>query len=479
MAYTNQQIIDYYNSTVGAGKLDEAAFVDFANANGVSNAQLQSAQQQLLSQAPAAPPAPAAAPAAAPVNLGMTQDRFTPAQYQGAREWANGKDGQTILSVAKQIGLSSDELGKVFGQHGGTGSQVAQLTGYGTSGGINKDAGEWMYDQSSGWTKVKKPTVQGSGGSTYGDMGVSDRSANQNIFNYDQQNPYMSQMAQNIGRQINDNVQRNIMPSVRNNAQQVGGYGGSRQGVVEANVYNDANKQFTDAVTNMYYGDYDKQLTRQLDKYKTDSSYDLGIGQLALGNKTADNTYNLGLGQLQLGKDSLGQQLTIANMQNGTNRYGIDTQATTSKYNADKGYDATVASAGSAAAASMNNSNNNFALGTRAANLADDQFGFNSFMSMLSGINGINNGTTNVGNTVQQAPGTAISGINNAITPYTGFGQTQQTGGGATGAMGGALAGAQLGNLWNNSTNPYTLVNSGGFTNTPQMYITPNNSLLN
>ena len=116
----------------------------------------------------------------------------------------------------------------------------------------------------------------------------------------------------------------------------------------------------------------------------------------------------------------------------------------------------------------MQASNNNFALGTRAADLNADQFAFNNYMALLSGMSSINNGVTTTGNTVQNAPGTAIDGINKAVAPITGYGTTQTTGGGAPGAAGGAIAAAQVANLVNGSSDPYKLVNTSSVSNTPQ-----------
>ena len=57
-----------------------------------------------------------------------------------------------------------------------------------------------------------------------------------------QKNPYLDEMAQGITSQMNDNWSRNIAPGIRSGAMNVGGFGGSRQGVVESNALNDMNR---------------------------------------------------------------------------------------------------------------------------------------------------------------------------------------------------------------------------------------------
>ena len=66
MAFTNQQIADYYKSTVGAGSMTEAQFVDLAKQNNIGNDQLVATQGMLLSGYGSAAPAPTTAPTYSP-----------------------------------------------------------------------------------------------------------------------------------------------------------------------------------------------------------------------------------------------------------------------------------------------------------------------------------------------------------------------------------------------------------------------------
>ena len=180
MAYTDQNIIDAYNQAM-AGGATEAQFVERAQSMGISNDQLASARGQLTGGS-----SPAPTPAPAPQT-----DRFTDAQYSAARDWSNGKTWAEISQKGSDLGLTSAEMGKVFGNFGGSSQQVQNLTGYGTGAtGFNPDGSlkwntsfaggkladgstpnDWKFDVVNGWTKVetKKPgTGAGMGMPTTG-----------------------------------------------------------------------------------------------------------------------------------------------------------------------------------------------------------------------------------------------------------------------------------------------------------------------
>ena len=133
-----------------------------------------------------------------------------------------------------------------------------------------------------------------------------------NPFAFSQQNPYLDQMGDAITGQVTDNLQRNILPGIASSAMQAGGFGGSRQGVVEANALNDANQGLSNALTGMRFGDYNNTMGRQLQKYGMDQSYNLGMGNLALGNKNSDQGFytqqrGQDLQQVGLGASLFGQ----------------------------------------------------------------------------------------------------------------------------------------------------------------------------
>ena len=137
-----------------------------------------------------------------------------------------------------------------------------------------------------------------------------------NPFAFSQQNPYLDQMSQSITSQVTDNLNRNIMPQIASGAQLAGGFGGSRQGVVEANALKDANQGLSNSLTAMRFGDYNNQMGRQLQKYGMDQSYNLGLGQLQLGNRNTD------LNQVQLGAN-LFQNGNTGFMNTGSGVYNL------------------------------------------------------------------------------------------------------------------------------------------------------------
>lgn len=107
------------------------------------------------------------------------------------------------------------------------------------------------------------------------------------------QNPYLPQMAAGITQQMNDNWTRNLAPSIRSGAMAAGGFGGSRQGVVEANGLRDLNTSLGQNITNLYGQDYNNQMNRNMQQYQTDSSANLGYANLDSNNAQFGANYGL------------------------------------------------------------------------------------------------------------------------------------------------------------------------------------------
>lgn len=315
-----------------------------------------------------------------------------------------------------------------------------------------------------------------------------------NPFAYNQQNPYLSQMADTIRSQVTDNLQRNILPGIGSGAQLVGGYGGSRQGVVEANALKDANTALSNSLTSMYYGDYNDAMNRQLQKYGMDRSYSLGMANNATTARGQDMNYGLGMAQNStsqrgqdlnygLGMSGLQNQYNIAGMQNqtaqrgqdlsyGANIYGTNAgilnnalNNATQQYGQNLNYGLGMAQN----ATTLNGQNLNYQVGMANANNAAngqvmnfytnnrqlDQSGARLGMDMVTAANqgylGQGQGIYNLGLTAQQAPWQTVNGMNSATQPYAGFGTTTSNNNGNAGAgfLGGAIAGGQLYNLFN------------------------------
>ena len=196
-----------------------------------------------------------------------------------------------LLGAAQQYGLSRDQLNSSLSAV----NAPAYLTNYDQYAGPAADNMKWnpnasLMDQNA------LTGVPGSGSAAPAQQQFNPAQTQfGNPFSYNQKNPYLSQMADSIKSQVNDNLNRNILPNISSGAQLAGGYGGSRQGVVEANALKDANQGLSNSLTSMYYGDYNNAMNRQLQKYGMDQSYNLGLGGLQLGNRNTD------LNQVQLG----------------------------------------------------------------------------------------------------------------------------------------------------------------------------------
>ena len=139
---------------------------------------------------------------------------------------------------------------------GGVPQTNAQRPASPTSGAVGGMSGGMM-----GRPFTPDASTGGSGGGMGGGL-VQDVNVNQ--YN---QNPYLQQMGTVLTNRVTDNLSRNIMPSIRSNAVMAGGFGGSRQGVVEANAMRDANQTISDALTGAYFQDFTNQMNRNLQQY--------------------------------------------------------------------------------------------------------------------------------------------------------------------------------------------------------------------
>ena len=131
-----------------------------------------------------------------------------------------------------------------------------------------------------------------------------------------QQNPYLRQMGVDVGNQMFDQWSRNTLPSIRSGAMAAGGFGGSRQGVVEANGLNDMNRQYGQALTSMYGNDWSQQQGRNLQQQGLNNSYDLGLRSNDLQNRSVNNSYDLGLRSSDLGFANLDANINQNNFNN-------------------------------------------------------------------------------------------------------------------------------------------------------------------
>ena len=133
------------------------------------------------------------------------------------------------------------------------------------------------------------------------------------------QNPYLADMGKAITQQVNDNWTRVQAPSIRSGAMQSGNFGGSRQGVVEANALKDINTGLSGALANLYGTDWTNQQQRNLQQRNMDQSYDLGLRGNDLGFANLDlginqANFNNNLAGANLGRDVWRDQMAANNL---------------------------------------------------------------------------------------------------------------------------------------------------------------------
>lgn len=105
-------------------------------------------------------------------------------------------------------------------------------------------------------------------------------------------NPYLSQMGEAAIAQNTQNFNRNVLPQISSRSMATGGYGGSRQGVIEATAANDLNTGNANALANLYGNQYNNDQNRNLGYYQAGNSYNLGLGNLGLGYAGLDRQIN-------------------------------------------------------------------------------------------------------------------------------------------------------------------------------------------
>jgi hypothetical protein len=109
-------------------------------------------------------------------------------------------------------------------------------------------------------------------------------------------NPYLGDMAGSITNRVTDNMQRRVLPSIGYGMQAAGGYGNSRQGVLEANAVKDMNQGLGDSLAGLYGQSY----------------------QFDQGNATAQRGQDMNFYTQQRGQDQTGLAL-------GASLYGAGT----------------------------------------------------------------------------------------------------------------------------------------------------------
>lgn len=189
------------------------------------------------------------------------------AQRYAALPWGGGSSGVTGANSYSTRPLQVDAQGNPIASSGQSGAGSTGMAGWnqGVSGnnGVTNGAANWNNIGSGG------------GGSYGGSSGGGSMSTNFAM------NPYLQQMGDMMAGTMTNNWQRGVQPQIASGAMAAGGYGGSRQGVVEANSANDLNQGIGSALSSLYGNGYNTGL-----------QYDLGKQNVGLGYANLDRNIN-------------------------------------------------------------------------------------------------------------------------------------------------------------------------------------------
>jgi len=187
------------------------------------------------------------------------------AQRYAALPWGGGSSGVTGANSYSTRPLQVDAQGNPIASTGQSGTGSTGMAGWnqGVSGnnGVTNGAANWN-------------NIGSGGGGSYGGGGGS-MSTNFAM------NPYLQQMGDMMAGTMTNNWQRGVQPQIASGAMAAGGYGGSRQGVAEANSANDLNQGIGSALSSLYGNGYNTGL-----------QYDLGLKNNQLGYANLDRNIN-------------------------------------------------------------------------------------------------------------------------------------------------------------------------------------------
>lgn len=255
-------------------------------------------------------------------NLGLTsQDLNTALKGQGYSGQELGQKYGTLTNNlwTGGLGYSAQDTG---GHNAFDGKIVAGGGHYESTPGVN--GGSWINGAPSNITFGDNGAIagggnlgMGSGGGYGGNSGGGMQSQTQG----GGQNPYLADMGKNMVSQMQENYTRNQAPLARSGAMAAGGFGGSRQGIAEANGLKDLNRGISQGLTSLYGTDWTNAQNRNLQQQSINNSYDLG-------SRGLNNQYDLGLRSSDLGFANLDANIANSNFSNQLNAANFGLNAT-------------------------------------------------------------------------------------------------------------------------------------------------------
>lgn len=227
--------------------------------------------------------------------------------YQAPVNYGTASNPSWALNAAQSTSMFGDQGAAVNAALGRTDQAVPAWQQGGSTG--NGQTGT-PYQQFGGGAM---PVSAAGGGNSGGTSGTG----------YGAQNPYLLPMMQSITDQVTSNFNRNVMPQISQQMMATGGYGGSRQGVIEANAMRDMNQGLSNSLANLGLQDFNAQ-----------RGYDLGLrgndlGYAGLDAQINQNNFNNRLAGANFGLNLFNQGM--ANNQTGINA-GTNIQNTPMNY---------------------------------------------------------------------------------------------------------------------------------------------------
>ena len=237
----------------------------------------------------------------------------------GNSPYRRDASGNIVLNSAGGIADEGSFLGRSMQDGSVNRSPIGNVTTNGmvdTYGGYQSSAADYYGNGNAG---QRPPDGFGFGAHPAG-AGAAPGSPGGGIMSG--QNPYLSQMGDALTSTMTNNWRRNVQPQIASSAMAAGGYGGSRQGVIEANSANDLNQGIGSALAGLYGNGYNTSLQYDLGV----KNNQLGFGNLGLGYANLDRNINNDNNSWQLQGANFGlgvydrvQQGNQAGVQAGTN----------------------------------------------------------------------------------------------------------------------------------------------------------------
>lgn len=233
-------------------------------------------------------------------------DRYTESQQQGIRDAWNAyqNDPAGLKKLMDDTGVSIQTMAYAVGKDPYDVKNFLNPVTYTPAAGYDGAPTRWtnvMESQGAtmvpaGATGLKPTTVQAQGNGTAGGGmglgtpggGMGGSSGQSGSMSMTGQNPYLKQMGDVMAGQMTDAFRTQVLTGIGSQAMAAGGYGGSRQGVVEANAMNDLGRNIGNSLTNLYGQGYNTALNYDLGLRNNQ----LGYGNLGLGYANLDRNIN-------------------------------------------------------------------------------------------------------------------------------------------------------------------------------------------